>query len=182
MPQSNLSKGVSSEDAPAVEQPFSPMYAPRHSRMNPEQVVLLVEDNPDDVELMRLAFEKNDIQCTFVVARDGQEALDYFNGKGIHAERDPSVLPRLVLLDLNVPKIDGLEVLRRVRAKDPARTVPIVVLSSSKQDEDVRRSYELGANSYVRKPVDFREFVEATRLLAAYWLGLNELPVEGEGQ
>src|SRR5260370_12592267 len=110
MPQSFLPKGVSAEDAPAVEQPFSPMDAP-HSRMKPEQVVLLVEDNPDDVELMRLAFEKNDVQCTFVVARDGQEALDYFDGKGIHAERDPSVLPRLFLLALNIPQIHRLVVL-----------------------------------------------------------------------
>ena len=146
-----------------------------------EQVVLLVEDNPDDVELMRLAFRKNGIACDFVVARDGQEAVDYFEGRGAHAERDTAAMPRLVLLDLNLPKIDGLEVLRRVRAKEQAKLVPVVVLSSSRQDDDVRKSYELGANSYVRKPVDFQEFVGATLLLATYWLKLNEVAVDRGG-
>jgi two-component system response regulator len=149
--------------------------------MIPEQVVLLVEDNGDDVELMRLAFEKNGIHCRFVVARDGRDAVDYFEGRGDHAARDPSAMPKLVLLDLNLPKIDGLEVLRRLRAKESTRLLPVIVLSSSKQDDDVRKSYELGANSYVRKPVDFQEFVDATRLLATYWLKLNEVSAGGGG-
>ena len=136
--------------------------------------ILLVEDNADDVELTLRAFEKSQLADDVVVVRDGSEALDYLAGTGVHAERARSPMPAVVLLDLNLPKMDGLEVLKRIRANERTRRLPVVVLTSSNEERDVLRSYDLGANSFVRKPVDFVEFVEAARQLGLYWLVLNE--------
>jgi CheY-like chemotaxis protein len=141
-----------------------------------DPVILLVEDNPDDVELTLRAFERSNVANEVVVVRDGQEALDYLSGTGAHAGRDPSMLPQVVLLDLKLPKVEGLEVLRRLRADERTRRLPIVVLTSSSEERDVVESYDRGANSYVRKPVDFAEFVEAARQLGLYWLVLNQTP------
>lgn len=141
-----------------------------------EIVILLVEDNPDDEELTLLAFEKSRIANKMVVARDGAEALDYLFGTGAYAGRDVAGLPQLVLLDLKLPKIDGREVLRRVRADPRTKRLPVVVLTSSKEEQDLFESYDLGANSYVRKPVDSVQFTEAIRQLQLYWLVLNEPP------
>ena len=141
-----------------------------------DRVVLLVEDNPDDEALTRRAFRQNNIGNPLVVARDGAEALDYLFGEGDYAERDVSDLPQVVLLDLNLPKIPGLEVLRRIRDDPRTRLLPVVVLTTSKQEQDVVDGYRNGANGYVRKPVDFDEFVAAARQLGLYWLLLNEGP------
>jgi two-component system response regulator len=141
-----------------------------------EGTILLVEDNPDDEALTLRALRKNRIANEVVVARDGAEALDYLFGTGAHAGRGPGALPQVVLLDLKLPKVDGLEVLRRVRADPRARLLPVVILTSSKEDRDLVESYGRGANSYVRKPVDFAAFVEAVRQLGLYWLVLNEPP------
>lgn len=138
-----------------------------------EGSILLVEDNPDDEELTLRALRKNRIMNHVAVARDGVEALDYLFGTGAHAERDVSVQPQVVLLDLKLPRLDGLEVLRRIRSDERTKLLPVIVLTSSKEEEDVAKSYELGANSYVRKPVDFTEFTEAVRQLGLYWLVLN---------
>ena len=140
------------------------------------RTILLVEDNPDDVELTLRAFERSRLAHDIVVARDGAEALDYLFGTGAHADRDPSVMPEVILLDLNLPKLDGLEVLKRIRADERTRRLRVVMLTSSKEERDVLRSYDLGANSFVRKPVDFMEFAEAARQLGLYWLVLNEPP------
>lgn len=141
-----------------------------------QKVILLVEDNPDDEELALLAFRRSNVANEVVVARDGVEALDYLFGTGPHAGRDAAALPQVVLLDLKLPKMDGLEVLRRVRADPRTRRLPVVVLTSSKEEEDMIGSYDLGANSYVRKPVEFERFVEAVKQLQLYWLVLNEPP------
>jgi two-component system response regulator len=142
--------------------------------------ILLVEDNPDDAELALRAFAKSKIKNDIVLARDGVEALDYLFATGSHAGRAPG-LPEIVLLDLNLPRLDGLEVLRRLRADERTRYLPVVVLTSSGQDQDILRSYDLGANSYVRKPVDFGQFVDAARQLGLYWLLLNQrAPVRDE--
>ena len=141
-----------------------------------QKVILLVEDNQDDEELALLAFEKSNIANEVVVARDGEEALDYLFGTGNYAGRDVSVLPQVVLLDLKLPKVEGLEVLQRLRADPRTRRLPVVVLTSSREEQDLMESYDLGANSYVRKPVDFAQFVEAMRQLQMYWLVLNEPP------
>ncbi len=146
--------------------------------MNRSRVVLLVEDNPDDVELTRRAFEKSRLANGLVVARDGEEALDWLFATGAHAGRPPGQ-PEIVLLDLKLPKVDGLEVLRRLRADPRTRRLPVVVLTSSNEEHDMMASYDLGANSFVRKPVDFAQFVEATRQLGLYWLVLNEPPPGG---
>lgn len=138
--------------------------------------ILLVEDNPDDVDLTLRAFEQQRITNEVVVARDGVEALDYLFGEGKFADRDASVLPAVILLDLKLPKVDGLEVLRRLRADGRTKLTPVVILTSSTEEADVVRGYELGANSYVRKPVDFVQFAEAVRELGLYWLLLNEPP------
>ena len=136
--------------------------------------ILLVEDNPDDEALTLRAFKKNNIKNDVVVAHDGVEALDYLFGTGMHAGRDTSNVPAVILLDIKLPKIDGLEVLRRLRSDERTRLVPVVILTSSKEEQDLVRGYALGANSYVRKPVDFTEFMDAVRQLGMYWLVLNE--------
>jgi len=141
-----------------------------------DKVILLVEDNPDDEALTLRAFKKNNIKNGVVVARDGAEALDYLFGTGRHAGRDITDLPQVMLLDLKLPKVDGLEVLRRVRADARTRLLPIVILTSSREEQDLMTGYRLGCNSYVRKPVNFDEFVEAARQLGLYWLVLNEAP------
>ncbi len=133
-----------------------------------DAIILLVEDNPDDEVLTRRALEKHSLRIDLVVARDGQEALDYLFGGGR--------LPHLILLDLKLPKIDGLEMLRRLRSDERTKLLPVVVLTSSNEERDLVGSYSLGANSYVRKPVDFNEFTEAARQLGLYWLLLNEPP------
>jgi len=144
-----------------------------------EGTILLVEDNPDDQALTLRALKKNNIANEVVVVDDGAQALDYLFGAGQFAGRNASNRPSLVLLDLKLPKVDGLAVLARIRADDRTRTMPVVVLTSSAEESDLLKSYELGANSYVRKPVDFAEFVEATRQLGVYWLILNEQPRAG---
>lgn len=138
--------------------------------------VLLVEDNPDDEALTLRAFRKSNLTNEIVVARDGVEALDYLFGTGTYAGRDVEDLPQLVLLDLKLPKVDGLEVLQRVRESDITKTLPVVVLTSSKEQEDLLTSYSLGANSYIRKPVDFNQFIQAVQQLGLYWLVLNQYP------
>jgi two-component system, response regulator len=138
--------------------------------------ILLVEDNPDDEALTLRAFRKNNVTNEVVVARDGVEALDYLFGTGIYANRDVSVSPQVVILDLKLPKIDGLEVLRRLRAAPQTKLLPVVILTSSNEERDRLEGYGLGANSYVRKPVDFAEFLDAVRQLGLYWLLLNERP------
>ncbi|HZS39575.1 MAG TPA: response regulator [Polyangia bacterium] len=138
------------------------------------KVVLLVEDNPDDEELTKLAFEASHVMNEIIVARDGVEALDFLFVRGRHAHRDPTIVPQVVLLDLKIPKVSGLEVLRQVRANPATALIPVVVLTSSKEDEDLIRSYQLGANAYVRKPVDFGEFSEAAKQLGMFWLLMNE--------
>jgi two-component system response regulator len=139
-------------------------------------IILLVEDTTDDVDLTLRAFENSKIVNEVVVARDGEEALDYLFATGAHAGRDPRQMPEVVLLDLKLPKIDGHEVLRRIRADERTRRLPVVVLTSSNEDRDIVRSYDLGANSFVRKPVDFAQFIDAGRQLGLYWLVLNEAP------
>ncbi|MBN8279430.1 MAG: response regulator [Gammaproteobacteria bacterium] len=141
-----------------------------------DRVILLVEDNPNDEELTLRAFRKSKILNPIVVARDGVEALDYLFMRGMHAGRDPAAAPQLILLDLKLPKVDGLEVLKAMRDDDRTRMLPVVVLTSSREEQDILRSYSLGANSYVRKPVDFAEFLEAVRQLGLYWLILSETP------
>ena len=141
-----------------------------------ERAILLVEDNPDDEALTLRAFAKNDITNPVVVVRDGAEALDYLFTAGAYAGRNPDDRPQLVLLDLKLPKIDGLEVLRRIRSDPRTAVLPVVILSSSKQESDVIESYRSGCNSYVHKPVDFDQFIEAARQLGLYWLLLNEPP------
>jgi CheY-like chemotaxis protein len=140
------------------------------------KTILLVEDNPTDEKLTVRAFQKSGIANEVFVVRDGAEALDYVFGTGAHGGRSPAELPSVILLDLKLPRIEGLEVLRRIRADARTRLVPIVVLTSSKEEEDIARSYELGANAYVRKPVEFAEFLEAARTLGLFWLLLNEPP------
>lgn len=141
-----------------------------------EHTLLLVEDNPDDVELTRRAFARSNIINQLVVVRDGEEALHYLFATGPYAARDRDALPHAILLDLNLPKISGLEVLRRIRAEQATKRLPVIVLTTSREERDIAGSYDLGANSYVRKPVDFAQFVEAARQLGLYWLVLNERP------
>lgn len=145
-----------------------------------ENVILLVEDNPDDEELTLRALKKNNISNEVIVARDGREALDYVFGVGKYSGRDASVLPQLILLDLKLPKIDGLEVLRQLRADQRSKLTPVVILTSSIEEQDRFNGYDLGANSYVRKPVDFNKFIEAVRQLGLYWLVFNERPPGGK--
>jgi two-component system response regulator len=144
--------------------------------MDKNKVILLVEDNPDDEELTLLALKKNHIENAVIVARDGVEALDYLFGTGKFASRDPVHLPEVVLLDLKLPKVDGLEVLCRIRADPRTKLLPVVMLTSSLEEVDVLKCYHSGANSYVRKPVDFAQFMEAVQHLGLYWLVLNNPP------
>jgi two-component system response regulator len=141
-----------------------------------DKIILLVEDNPDDETLTLRALKKNNIMNDVVVARDGVEALDYLFASGAYQGRDVAVLPEVVLLDLKLPKVDGLEVLRRIRADRRTKLLPVVILTSSNEDQDRITGYDLGANSYIRKPVDFNQFIEAVRELGLYWLVLNEGP------
>ena len=138
--------------------------------------ILLVEDNPDDEALTLRAFARNGIRQQVHVVRDGVEALDYLFGRGAHAGRDLTRQPTVTLLDLKLPRLNGLEVLRHVRADERTRTLPMVILTSSREDQDLVQGYGLGANSYIRKPVDFNQFVEAVRQIGVYWLHLNENP------
>jgi two-component system response regulator len=135
-----------------------------------------VEDNPDDELLTLMAFKDNDITNEVIITRDGAEALDYLFGNGHFEGRNQSILPQVVLLDLKLPKIDGLEVLKQIRSNENTKLLPVVVLTSSKEETDLVKSYELGANSYIQKPVDFEQFSEAIKQLGLYWLLLNELP------
>ncbi len=141
-----------------------------------EKVILLVEDNPDDELLAIRALQRSNIANQVVVAHDGVEALDYLFGQGSYVGRDTSCQPAVILLDLKLPRIDGIEVLQRLRADDRTRLLPVVVLTTSSEERDRLNSYHLGCNSYVRKPVDFNQFAEAVRQLGMYWLLMNEAP------
>jgi CheY-like chemotaxis protein len=141
-----------------------------------KKIILLVEDNPDDVELTLLGLKNNNVVNEIVVAQDGAEALDYLFCTGKYAERDASVMPVLILLDLKLPKIDGLEVLKRLRDDDRTNIIPVVILTTSDEEKDLVHCYKNGANSYIRKPVDFVRFSEAVRQLKVYWLLINENP------
>jgi two-component system response regulator len=141
-----------------------------------ERTILLVEDNPDDEALTLRAFAKNHITNPVVIARDGLEALDYLFATGKHAGRDASERPAVVLLDLKLPKLDGIEVLKRIRTDERTRLMPVVILTSSREEQDIIDSYRFGCNSYIRKPVDFDQFLEAAKQLGLYWLLLNEPP------
>ena len=138
--------------------------------------ILLVEDNPDDEALTLRALKKNNIGNKIFVARDGAEALDFLFCTGTYTDHDPREMPQLILLDLKLPKVDGLEVLRRLRADIRTRLLPIVILTSSNEEQDLMEGYQYGANSYMRKPVDFNQFADAIRQLGLYWLVLNEAP------
>jgi two-component system response regulator len=140
------------------------------------KVILLVEDNPDDVALTLRAFKRSHLMNPMAVARDGIEALDFLFARGAHAERAGAALPTLVILDLKLPKLDGLGVLKAMRADPRTQYLPVVILTSSKEEQDLISGYALGANSYVRKPVDFAEFLEAVKVLGIYWLMMNEVP------
>ncbi len=142
------------------------------------KVILLVEDNPDDVALTKRAFKKNNIMNTVVVAKDGAEAIDYLFCEGEYSGRDIEDTPQIILLDLKLPKINGLEVLKRIREDDRTKLLPVVILTSSNEQQDLMDGYSLGANSYIRKPVDFDQFIEAVRQLGLYWLVLNISPAK----
>jgi two-component system, response regulator len=141
-----------------------------------DKVILLVEDNPDDVELTKMAFEKNNIANRVIVARDGVEALDYMFGTGLYAGRNAKDIPIVILLDLKLPKIDGLEVLKSIRQNEFTRLTPVVILTSSAEEKDVINGYNMGASSYIRKPVNFEQFTDAIKHLGLYWLVWNEPP------
>jgi CheY-like chemotaxis protein len=140
------------------------------------KTILLIEDNPSDIDLTKRAFAKAHIVNDLVVVEDGQDALDYIFCKAKYAHRDINQLPALILLDLKLPKIDGLEVLRRIRTAEIIKRLPVVILTSSKEEQDIAISYDLGVNSYIRKPVDFNQFAEAVKHLGLYWLVINEPP------
>lgn len=140
------------------------------------KTILLVEDNPDDEALAIRALKRHHISNTIIIARDGVEALDYLFGTGVHAERDTSIKPTVVILDLKLPRLNGLEVLRRLRSDERTRLLPVVVLTTSSEEQDMLDSYSFGCNSYIRKPVDFVQFSEAIRQLGMYWLLMNEPP------
>jgi two-component system response regulator len=142
------------------------------------KTILLVEDNPDDVKLTLRAFKRSKMLNPIVVARDGVEALDFLFARGAYAERAGTPLPTLIILDLKLPRLDGLGVLKAVRGDERTRFIPVVILTSSKEEQDLAQSYSLGANSYVRKPVDFAEFLEAVRVLGIFWLMTNQPPPE----
>ncbi|MCU6433363.1 response regulator [Undibacterium sp. Jales W-56] len=140
------------------------------------KVILLVEDNPSDIGLTKRAFQKAAIRNELVVAEDGQDALDYLFGTGAYSARDTSDLPMLILLDLKLPRVDGLQVLRQIRASNLTRRIPVVILTSSNEEQDLATGYDLGTNSYIRKPVDFHQFAEVIKQLGMYWLVINEAP------
>jgi two-component system response regulator len=142
----------------------------------PDKSILLVEDNADDELLTRRAFQRNNILNEIIMARDGLEALDYLFATGAHAGRDMTNTPAVILLDLKLPKLSGLDVLRHLRSDERTRLLPVVILTSSREEQDLIEGYRLGANSYVRKPVDFAQFLDAARQLWSYWLVLNEAP------
>lgn len=144
-----------------------------------EKTILLVEDNPNDVALTLRALKKNNIKNDVVIARDGAEALDCLFGTGVYKDQDVSTLPVLILLDLKLPRISGIEVLQRLRSDERTKLVPVVILTTSKEEQDLIDGYRFGANSYIRKPVDFNNFIEAVRQLELYWLVLNEPPPTG---
>ncbi|MFA7348782.1 MAG: response regulator [Desulfurivibrionaceae bacterium] len=144
--------------------------------MRKNNMILLVEDNPDDEALTLRALKKNNILNEVVVARDGAEALDFLFGAGAYAGRDLALMPEVILLDINLPKINGLEVLEKIRANERTRLLPVVILTTSNEERDKIKSYTLGANSFIRKPVDFQQFSEAIRQLGVYWLVLNQSP------
>jgi two-component system, response regulator len=146
------------------------------------KTILLVEDNLDDVDLTLRALKKNNIKNEVTVVNDGVEALDYLLGRGKYAGRDLTIMPTVILLDLKLPKLDGLEVLRLIRANEQTKLLPVVILTSSKQEQDLVNGYSLGVNSYVRKPVDFIQFAEAVNHLGLYWLLLNEVPPTKKGE
>jgi len=141
-----------------------------------KKTILLVEDNPDDVALTLRALKQNNLKNEVIIARDGAEALEILFGTGASSEQNSPGIPQVVLLDLKLPKVDGLEVLREIRSNSRTKLLPVVILTSSKEEQDMIRGYSLGANSYIRKPVDFTQFVEAVRQLGLYWLVLNEMP------
>jgi len=145
-----------------------------------DKLILLVEDNPDDEALTLRALKKNNIRNEVIIAHDGVEALDYLFGTGTYEGRDTRIMPQIILLDLKLPRLDGLEVLRRLRSDKRTRLLPVVILTSSKEEMDLINGYSLGANSYIRKPVDFPQFTEAIRQLGLYWLVLNESPPNQE--
>jgi CheY-like chemotaxis protein len=145
------------------------------------KMILLVEDNPDDEALTLRAFDKNKITNEVVVVRDGAEALEWLFADGAYANRDVSDHPEVILLDLKLPKVDGLEVLRRIRADQRTKLLPVIILTTSEEESDRLAGYSLGANSYIRKPVDFSQFIEAVRQLGLYWLVLNEAPPDPPG-
>src|SRR5215207_9510773 len=152
------------------------MFSLRMRDGQEDKMILLVEDNADDEALTLRALKKNNIGNKVFVVRDGAEALDFLFCEGQYADRDPDEMPQVTLLDLKLPKVDGLEVLRRLRTDERTRMLPIVILTSSMEERDVVEGYQLGANSYVRKPVDFNEFLEAAHKLGLYWLNLNKIP------
>ncbi len=141
-----------------------------------KSTILLVEDNPDDEALTKRALKKDNIINEIIVARDGAEALDYLYGKGSYKDRNMSIQPELIILDLKLPKIDGIEVLRKIRSERKTKLLPVIILTSSNEEKDLIDSYSLGANSYIRKPVDFDQFIKAAKQLKLYWLVLNESP------
>jgi CheY-like chemotaxis protein len=141
-----------------------------------DKVILLVEDNMSDIGLTQRAFQKNGIGNKLVIAEDGQEALDYLFGAGAHAGRNMAEMPMLILLDLKLPRIEGLDVLRRLRADSRTRRIPVVILTSSSEEQDIAAGYDLGTNSYIRKPVDFHQFAEVIKQLGMYWLVTNQPP------
>jgi two-component system response regulator len=140
------------------------------------KIILLVEDNPSDIGLAQRALAKSHVANELVVAEDGQEALDYLFGAGVYAGRDVADLPTLVLLDLKLPRVDGLEVLQRIRADERTRRLPVVILTTSQEEQDIAAGYDLGVNSYIRKPVDFNQFAQTIQQVGLYWLVLNEEP------
>ncbi len=144
--------------------------------MEEKRAILLVEDNPDDVELTLRALKQYHVKNQINVVRDGAEALDYLFATGAYADRDTTTMPAVVILDLKLPKVDGLEVLQRIRADERTKLVPVVILTSSNEEQDIINGYKFGANSYVRKPVDFTQFIEAAQQLGLYWLVINEPP------
>jgi two-component system response regulator len=141
-----------------------------------QKFIMLIEDNPDDTALMLRAFKKNDIKHDVIILHDGEDAIDWINMTGKHSTRNPEALPSLILLDLKLPKYDGIEVLRKIRTNDSTRLLPVVILSSSREHNDIRQCYYSGCNAYVRKQLDFDKFIEAVNSICSFWLDLNETP------